>query len=104
MIPPIYRTSQVAYMNLRQILDRRYSEMPFTYDEYVSDYGIIVNDLSPNKDGFDQVLPNVTGGNVTIEIHFTADTAAAQQLVVIGEFRNQLSVGYMTAARNKFDF
>jgi hypothetical protein len=104
MIPPVYRDSQTAYMDLRQILDRRYIEMPFTYDEYQSDYGIIVNDLSPNKDGFDQVLPNVTSGNVSIEIHFRVDTTQDQQLIVVGEFRNQLSVGYLTAARNKFDF
>ena len=78
--------------------------MPFTYDEYQSDYGIIVNDLSPNKDGFDQVLPNVTSRNVSIEIHFRVDTTQDQQLIVVGEFRNQLSAGYLTAARNKFDF
>jgi hypothetical protein len=104
IIPPVYRDSQTAYMNLRQIQDRRYREMPFTYDEYQSDYGIIVNDLSPNKDGFDQVLPNVTSRNVSIEIHFRVDTTQDQQLIVVGEFRNQLSAGYLTAARNKFDF
>ncbi|CAB3987891.1 Hypothetical predicted protein [Paramuricea clavata] len=103
IVPPVYRTSKESYMTLRQILDRRYSEMPFTYDEYVSDYGIIVNDLSPNKDGFDQVLPNVTSGNVSIEVHFRVDTTTAQQLIIMGEFRNQLSVDYMTAARNKVD-
>ncbi|CAB3977068.1 Hypothetical predicted protein [Paramuricea clavata] len=59
-IPPVYHNSQEAYMSLRQILDLRYSEMPFSYDDYVTDYGIIVNDLSPNRDGHSQVLPNAT--------------------------------------------
>jgi hypothetical protein len=104
VIPPIYHNSQEVYMSLRQILDRRYSEMPFSHSEYVSDYGIIVNDLSPNRDGYSQVLPNSTSGNIGIEINFKQDTAAPQQLICIGEFRNQLSVGYGTQARLKYDF
>ena len=104
VVPPIYHNSQEAYTNLRQILDRRYSEMPFSYDDYLTSYGIIVNDLSPNKDGFDQILPNATSGNVGIEINFTANTTVAQQLVCVGEFRNQLSMGYGTQARLKYDF
>ena len=77
--------------------------MPFTYAQYVSDYGIIVTDLSPNRDGFSQVLPNATSGNVGIKLDFTADTQVAQQLICVGEFRNQLSVGYGTQARLKYD-
>ncbi|CAB3997573.1 Hypothetical predicted protein [Paramuricea clavata] len=93
-IPPVYHSSQDAYVNLRQILDCHYSEMPFSYDDYVTDYGIIVNDLSPNRNGHSQVLPNSTSGNVGIKLDFRQDTAAAQQLICVGEFRNQLSVGY----------
>jgi hypothetical protein len=104
IIPPVYRNSQEAYMSLRQNLDRRYSEMPFSYTGYVSSYGIIVNDLTANKDGFEQVLPNSTSGNIGVELHFTANTTVAQQLICVGEFRNQLSIGYGTQARLKYDF
>lgn len=104
IIPPVYRNSQEAYMALRQNLDRRYSEMPFSHADYVTSYGIIVNDLTGNKDAFDQVLPNSTSGNIGVEIHFTGNTTVAQQLICIGEFRNQLSIGYGTQARLKYDF
>jgi hypothetical protein len=40
--------------------------MPFSYTGYVSSYGIIVNDLTANKDGFEQVLPNSTSGNIGV--------------------------------------
>ncbi|CAB3983357.1 Hypothetical predicted protein [Paramuricea clavata] len=91
-----------AYINLRQSLDRRHSEMPCTYDEYLSDFGMIVTDLSPNRDGFSQVLPNSTSGNLGVKIDFAQDTTAAQQLICIGEFRNQMSVGFGTQARLKY--
>lgn len=104
VIPPVYTNSQEAYMSLRQILDRCYSEMPFSHSEYRTSFGVIVNDLSPNKDGHSQVLPNSTSGNVGVEINFTANTTAAQQLICIGKFRNELSVGYGTQARLKYDF
>ena len=91
-------------MSLRQNLDRRYSEMPFSYSGYLSSYGIIVNDLTENKDGFEQVLPNSTCGNIGVELHFTANTTIAQQLICVGEFRNQLSIGYGTQGRLKYDF
>ncbi|CAB3978619.1 Hypothetical predicted protein [Paramuricea clavata] len=102
-VPPVITHSKEAYINLRQVLDRRHSEMPCTYDEYVSDYGMIVTDLSPNRDGFSQVLPNSTSGNLGVKIDFAADTVAAQQLICIGEFRNQLSVGFGTQARLKYE-
>ncbi|CAB3980638.1 Hypothetical predicted protein [Paramuricea clavata] len=102
-IPPVITCSQEAYINLRQIFDRRHSEMPCTYDEYVSDYGMIVTDLSPNRDGFSQVLPNSTSGNLGVKIDFADDTNVAQQLICMGEFRNQLSVGFGTQARLKYD-
>ncbi|CAB3978334.1 Hypothetical predicted protein [Paramuricea clavata] len=102
-IPPIITNSAEAYISLRQSLDRRFSEMPCTYEEYVSDYGMIVTDLSANRDGYSQVLPNSTSGNVSIKIDFAQDTTAAQQLICIGEFRNQMSVGFGTQARMKYE-
>ena len=62
IIPPVIHNSQEAYWNLRQVLDRRNSEMPFTYDEYIQGYGIIVTDLSTNKDAYNQDLPNSASG------------------------------------------
>ena len=90
-------------MNLRQNLDRRHSEMPFSHAAYQSSYGIILHDLSANKDGHSQVLPNSTVGVVGLDLNFKADLTAPQQLVCVGEFRNQLSVGYVTQARLKYD-
>ncbi|CAB4013702.1 Hypothetical predicted protein, partial [Paramuricea clavata] len=86
-IPPVYHSSKEAHVSLRQILDRYHSEMPFSYSEYVTDYGILVNDLSPNRDGYSQVLPNATSGNVGVKIDFSQDTAVAQQLIC-GEEEN----------------
>jgi hypothetical protein len=78
--------------------------MPFSYDDYVTSYGMIVSDLTPNKDSYNQMLPNSTSGIVSIDMTFTQATGAPQQLICIGEFRNQLSMGYQTQARNKYDF
>jgi hypothetical protein len=50
------------------------------------------------------VLPNSTAGVVSIDIKYNQALAAAQQLVYIGEFRNQLAIGYKTAARMKYEF
>ncbi|CAB3997391.1 Hypothetical predicted protein [Paramuricea clavata] len=102
-VPPVITNASEAYINLRQSLDRRHSEMPCTYPEYVSDYGMIVTDLSPNRDGFSQVLPNSTSGNLSIKIDFANHTIAAQKLICIGEFRNQMSVGFGTQARLKYE-
>ncbi|CAB3995178.1 Hypothetical predicted protein [Paramuricea clavata] len=102
-IPPVITNSAEAYINLRQVLDRRHSEMPCTYDEYVSDMGMIVTDLSPNRDGHSQVLPNSTSGNLSLKIDFNQDTTVAQQLICIGEFRNQMSIGYGSQARLKYE-
>ena len=86
IIPPIIHNSKEAYANLRNVLDRRYSEMPFSYEAYDSSYGMIVTDLSPNKDGHDQVLHISTSGVVSLDMNFTADTITPQQLICIGEF------------------
>jgi disulfide oxidoreductase YuzD len=97
IIPPIIHNSKEAYANLRKVLDRQYSEMPFSYEAYDSSYGMIVTDLSPNKDSHDdQVLPNSTSSVVSLDMNFNADTTTPQQLICIGEFRNQLSIGYNT--------
>jgi hypothetical protein len=86
IIPPIVHNAKEAYHNLQKILDCRYSEMPFSYTDYSNCYGMIVTDLSPNNDSSDQVLPNSTSGVVSLDMNFTADTVAAQQLICIAEF------------------
>jgi hypothetical protein len=96
VIPPVICNSKEAYVSLQQILYRRYSEMPFKYDDYVTSYGLIVSDLTPNKDSYNQMLPNSTGGIVSLDMTFTT---AAQQLICIGKFCNQLSIGYQTGAK-----
>ena len=96
-IPPLITTAKEAYQNLVRVLDHRHSEMPFTH--YATDYGMIIVDLTANKDSYNQVLPNSTAGVVSVDMKYTIATVAAQQLIYIGEFRNQLSIGYKTAAR-----
>jgi hypothetical protein len=96
--------SQEAYINLRRILNRSHDEMPFSYEDYITDYGVIVTDLTENKDSYNQILPNTTSGIVSVEMRLSQNLAADSQLVMIGEFRNMLSVGYQTQARLKFDF
>jgi hypothetical protein len=103
-IPPLITNAKEAYLNLVRVLDKRHSEMPVSYAEYESSFGIIVVDLTTNRDSYNQVLPNSTAGVVSADIKYIAALQAAQQLIFIGEFRNQLSIGYKTAARNKYDF
>jgi hypothetical protein len=67
--------------------------MPFSYEHYATDYGILAVDLTSNKDSHNQVLPNSTAGVVSVDIKYTAALVAPQQLIYIGEFRNQLAIG-----------
>jgi hypothetical protein len=78
--------------------------MPFSFEHYATDYGVIAIDLTSNKDSHHQVLPNSTAGVVSVDIKYNNALAAAQQLIYIGEFRNQLAIGYKTAARMKYEF
>ena len=45
--------------------------MPFSYDDYVSSYGMIVSDLTTNKDSYNQMLLNSTSGIVSLDMTFT---------------------------------
>ena len=103
-IPPLITTAQESYTNLVRVLDHRHSEMPFSYEEYATDYGVIVVDLTANKDSHNQVLPNSTAAVVSVDIKYNQALVAPQQLIYIGEFRNQLSIGYKSAARLKYEF
>ncbi|CAB4015976.1 Hypothetical predicted protein [Paramuricea clavata] len=103
-VNPCVENSCEAYTNLRRVLNRCYDEMPFSHADYQTSYGIIVTDLSPNKDSYNQVLPNSTSGVVSLEMRLSQNLTANSQLINIGEFRNQLSVGYQMQARLKYDF
>jgi hypothetical protein len=103
-IPPLITTAKESYMNLVRVLDHRHSEMPFSFTNYATDYGIIAIDLTSNKDSHNQVLPNSTAGVVSVDIKYNQALVAAQQLVYIGEFRNQLAIGYKTPVRMKYEF
>ncbi|CAB3982338.1 Hypothetical predicted protein [Paramuricea clavata] len=103
-LSPELKGSREAYIQLRRILNRRNDEMPFSYTDYLTDYGMIVTDLTENRDSYNRVLPNTTSGNVGLEMRLTANIAAPSQIICIGDFRNQLSVGYQSTARSKFTF
>jgi hypothetical protein len=103
-IPPLITTAKESYQNLVRVLDHRHSEMPFSFTNYATDYGVIIIDLTSNKDSYNQVLPNSTAGVVSVDVKYNQALVAAQQLIYIGEFRNQLSIGYKTAARMKYEF
>ena len=104
LVSPTIANACEAYINLRRILNRRYEEMPFYFNNYITDYGMIVTDLTENKDCYNRVLPNTTSGVVGLEMRFSQVLAADSQLINIAEFRNQLSVGYQTEARQKYTF
>ncbi|CAB3995257.1 Hypothetical predicted protein [Paramuricea clavata] len=61
-VQPLVHNSREAYLNLQRILNRRYDEMPFSHTDYRTSHGIIVTDLLPNKDSYNQVLSNSTSG------------------------------------------
>jgi hypothetical protein len=103
-IPPLITTAKESYQNLVRVLDHRHSEMPFSFAHYETDYGVVAIDLTANKDSHNQVLPNSTAGVVSVDIKYKQATNAAQQLIYIGEFHNQLAIGYKTAARMKYEF
>jgi hypothetical protein len=104
LVSPTIANGREAYLNLRQVLNRRYDEMPFSFEDYLTDYGMIVTDLTENKDSYNRVLPNTTSGVVGLEMRFTQALAVNSQLINIAEFRNQLSVGYQSEARQKYTF
>ena len=103
-VEPTIENSREAYINLRRVLNRSHDEMPFNFDNYEADYGFIAFDMSENKDSYNQVLPNSTSGVCSIEMRLNQNLANNSQLIIIGEFRNQLSCAYQTEARLKFAY
>jgi hypothetical protein len=103
-VEPTIENSREAYINLRRVLNRSHDEMPFNYDDYLLSYGFIAFDMTENKDSYNQILPNSTSGVCSIEMRLSANLANNSQLIIIGEFRNQLSCAYQTEARLKFAY
>jgi hypothetical protein len=103
-VEPTIENSREAYINLRRVLNRSHDEMPFNFDDYKQSYGFIAFDMSENKDSYNQILPNSTSGVCSIEMRLSRDLVANSQLIIIGEFRNQLSCAYQTEARLKFAY
>jgi hypothetical protein len=99
----VVRDSRDAYLHLRTLLNRENSEMPFSYADYEGSYGILVTDLSVNKDSFNEVMPNSTSGIVSVDMQLDA-VGDASQIIFIGEFRNQIKIGFKTPARKMLDF
>lgn len=104
-VQPEYKDREEAFWELQRTLDRRYREMPFDYDQFIDNYGLIVHDLTVNKNSFQQTLPNSTTGVVSYEVVFNGALPAVPWMAIwIGEFRNELKVGYQTKPRNIYDY
>ena len=54
-----------AYSQLRDVLNRKYSKMPFSYDEFINGYGVIAFDTHL------AVLPTHASGVVNIDVNFS---------------------------------
>ena len=81
-----------AYEQLRKVLNRKYSEMPFSFNDFTNGYAIIAFDLSTNEDTHLAVLPSRSSGVVNFTIDFSRNTADGT-LICVGEFRNEIKVG-----------
>ena len=81
-----------AYSQLRDVLNRKYSEMPITFNQFINGYAVVAFDLTANHDTHLAVLPARASGVVNCEIDFSQNTAAGS-IIFIGEFRNEIKVG-----------
>ena len=94
----IIKNQQEAYLQLRDVLNRKYSEMPVTFEQFQNGYGIVAFDLTSNQDTHLAVLPSRSSGVVNCEIDFSQNTDAGT-LIFIGEFRNEIKAGIKKPAR-----
>ena len=96
------KNQKEAYSQLRDVLNRKYSEMLFSYDAFIGGYALIAFDLTSNHDTHLAVLPTRPSGVVNMHVEFSANTAAGT-MIFIGEFRNEIKVGLKTPARLLYD-
>ena len=78
-----------AYSQSRDVLNRKYPEMPFSYDQFINGYGVVAFDLT---DTHLAVLTAHASGVVNVEIGFSQNTGNGT-FIFIGEFRNEIKVG-----------
>ena len=81
-----------GYEQLRKVLNRNYSEMPFTFDAFINGYAIIAYDLTTNEDTHLAVLLSRSSGVVNYTVDFSQNTAEGT-IICVGEFRNEIKVG-----------
>ena len=90
-----------AYEQLRKVLNHKYSEMPFSFNDF-NGYAIIAFDLSTNEDTHLAVLPSRSSGMVNVTIDFSRNTVDGT-VICVGEFRNEIKIGIKKPARLLFD-
>ena len=96
------KNQKEAYSQLRDVLNRKYSEMPITFNQFINGYAVVAFDLTSNHDTHLAVLPARASGVVNCEIDFSQNTAAGT-IIFIGEFRNEIKVGLKKPARLLYD-
>lgn len=77
IVQPEYRRQEDAYLELRKILNKTHRKMPFNWERYVDTFGILVFDLSENKDSFNEILTNATTGIINFKMTLSAPLTAA---------------------------
>ena len=90
-VGPCITNSRQAYWYLRECLHKEGESMPFTFDQFENDFGIIGLELCATKDSHIKVLPLKPEGNLSCSISFTQN--AGQNIVIyyLGIFPNQFN-------------
>ena len=66
------KSSKEVYWHLRETLHCTHKKMPFSYEEYTSNFRIIGLDLTVTEDGYLKVLQKKkTAGDLKVEMIFT---------------------------------
>ena len=89
-----YYDRKEAYFELKDILNKKNTEIQFAYAEYIDEFGLIAFDLSPNQDSYTEILSNSNTGQFGFHITLKAALTANHTFIFFGEFRNQLNIGY----------
>ena len=97
------KNSKQDYWHLRNAIHKGNDKMPFTYDQYESDFGIIGVELCATNDSNLKVLPLKPEGNLSCSITFTQNAGVNIILYYVGYFPNQYNnpldtVPFMTYA------
>ena len=90
-VGPRIKNSRQAYWYLRECLHKDGESMPFTFDQYEDDFGIIGVELCATKDSHIKVLPLRPEGNLSCSIEFTQNNNQNIVLYYLGIFPNQFN-------------